>query len=330
MRTTRRHAAALIAASVGCVLAATTLPAAAQDAWPSRTVRIVVPFAPGGSADAAARLLAPMLAERLGQQVIVENRPGAGGALAVGQVAKAPADGYTIMLAAAGGLTITPNLNPRIGYDPLTDLAPITGFARIPFVLIAHGELPVADARALIEHARRNPGRLTYATGGNGTAMHIGGEMFKSMSGSFIVHIPYRGSGPAAMATMAGETSLAVVDLTSVRGQRDNPRLKMLALLSRERSTLAPELPTLHESGLTGYDVSGWFGLFAPAGTPAPVVQRLNTEITALLRNQEVNERFKAMGMEPMPTDATRLAEMMRTELTAYKAVIQRADIKLE
>jgi tripartite-type tricarboxylate transporter receptor subunit TctC len=325
----RRHALALAGAALAVTALGAAVPATAQ-AWPTTTVRLVVPFAPGGSADAAARLLAPRLAERLGQQVIVENRPGAGGALAIGQVAKATPDGHTIMLAAAGGLTISPTLNPRIGYDPLTDLAPITGFARIPFVLIASGDLPVTDAKGLIDYVRRNPGRLTYATGGNGTAMHIGGEMFKSMTGSFVVHIPYRGSGPAAMAAMAGETSLAVVDLTSVRGQRENPRLKMLAMLSGERSILAPDLPTLNEAGLSGFDVSGWFGLFAPAGTPVPVLQRLNTEITALLRDPGIADRFKTMGMEPTPSSPEQLASLLRSEIAAYKAVIQRAGIKAE
>lgn len=314
-------------------LLAATLPAAgqAQEAgWPNKPVRLVVPFAPGGSADAAARLLAPKLADRLGQQVIVENRPGAGGALAVGQVAKGATDGYTIVLAAAGGLTITPQLNPKIGYDPLADLAPITGFARVPFVLIAHGDLPARNVEQLLELARRSPGKLNYATGGNGTAMHIGGEMLKAMSQTFIVHIPYRGSGPAAMATMAGETALAVVDLTSVRGQRENPRMRMLAMLSRDRSALAPELPTLHEAGLTGYDVSGWFGLFAAAGTPASIVQRLNAEIVALLRSPDFAEAFHNLGLEPLPTTAADLSRLMRNETSAFGAVIKRAGIKLD
>ena len=313
--------------------AAALLPAGslAQDApWPNKPVRVVVPFAPGGSADAAARLLAPRLAERMGQQVVVENRPGAGGALAVGQVAKGPADGYTIILAAAGGLTITPQLNPRIGYDPIADLAPITGFARIPFVLIASGDLPARNVEQLVELARRSPGKLNYATGGNGTAMHIGGEMLKSMSQTFIVHIPYRGSGPAALATMAGETSLAVVDLTSVRGHRDNPRMRMLGMLSRDRSALVPDLPTLHESGLSGFDVSGWFGLFAPANTPAAIVQRLNAEIVALLRTREFLDSFHNLGMEPMPTTSGELSAFMRNEMAAYGAVIKRARITLE
>jgi tripartite-type tricarboxylate transporter receptor subunit TctC len=317
---------ALLLTTLACLAA----PALAQDAWPSKPLRIVVPFPPGGSADAAARLLAPRLAEKLGQQVLVENRPGAGGALAVGQVAKAAADGYTIVLAAAGGLTISPNLNPQIGYDPLTDLAPITGFARIPFVLVASSELKAETPQQAIEAARRAPGRLSYATGGNGTAMHIGGEMFKAMSNSFIVHIPYRGSGPAAMAAMAGEVQLAVVDFASVIGNRDNPKIRLLATLGRERSTLLPQLPTLHESGLAGFDVAGWFGLFAPARTPQPIVQRLNAEITALLRTAEFGDRFKNLGMEPQPTTPEQLQTLMRSELAAYKQVIQRANIKVE
>ena len=314
----------------GLLSALVAAPAWAQDAWPSKPLRIVVPFPPGDSADAAARLLAPKLAEKLGQQVLVENRPGAGGALAVGQVAKAAADGYTLVLAAAGGLTISPNLNPNIGYDPLADLAPITGFARIPFVLVASSELKANTAAEAMEAARRSPGRLSYATGGNGTAMHIGGEMFKAMSNSFIVHIPYRGSGPAAMAAMSGEVQLAVVDYASVIGQRENPRIRLLASLSKERSTLLPQLPTLHESGLAGFDVSGWFGLFAPARTPAAIVQRLNTEITALLRTAEFAERFKNLGMEPQPTTPEQLQGLMRSELAAYGQVIKRAGIKLE
>ena len=326
MTMSRRH-------FVAAALAAALLPAGslAQDApWPNKALRVVVPFAPGGSADAAARMLAPRLAERLGQQVIVENRPGAGGALAIGQVAKGAADGYTIVLAAAGGLTITPQLNARIGYDPVADLAPITGFARIPFVLVASGDLEARNVEQLIELARRNPGKLNYATGGNGTAMHIGGEMLKSLSKTFIVHIPYRGSGPATLATMAGETSLAVVDLTSVRGHRDNPRLRILAMLSRDRSALAPDLPTLHESGLTGYDVSGWFGLFAPANTPAAIVQRLNGEILALLRTKELVDGFQNLGMEPLPTTPAELSRLMREETAAFGAVIKRAGITLQ
>ncbi|MCM2251334.1 MAG: tripartite tricarboxylate transporter substrate binding protein [Ramlibacter sp.] len=327
--TLRRRA--LLAATTGLALLEVLLPVAhAQDAWPARPVRIVVPFAPGGSADSAARLLAPKLSEKLGRPVLIDNRPGAGGSLAIGQVVKAPADGYTVLLAAAGGLTISPGLNPNIGYEPLGDLAPITGFARIPFVLVTNGDLGIPRIGDLIRHVRGNPGKFSYATGGNGTAMHIGGEMFKAMSQSYIVHVPYRGSGPAAVAAMSGEVQMAVVDFASVIGQRDNPKLKLMATLGKERSTLLPDLPTLHESGLAGYDVTGWFGLFAPARTPLPIVSRLNTEIVALLRTPEFAERFRNLGMEPQPTTSDELRTLMRNEIAAYSAVIKRAGIKLE
>lgn len=309
--------------------------ARAQDAaWPSRPLRLVVPFAPGGSADVAARFLAPRLSERLGQPVTVDNRPGAGGTLAVAQVARStPADGYTLLLAAAGALTISPHLNPNLGYDPVADLAPISGFARIPLVLIANAAVPAANADQLITLLRSQPGRFSYATTGNGSAMHLGGESFKALTETFVVHIPYRGSAPAVGAVMSGEVQLAVVDLTSVLGRTDGARIKTLALLGKERSSLAPNLPTLSEAtqgGLKGFDVSGWFGLFAPARTPAPVVQRLNSELTALLRADDLRERFKGFGIEPMPTSPQELGQFMRGELATYAGIIKRANIKME
>ncbi|WP_119287885.1 Bug family tripartite tricarboxylate transporter substrate binding protein [Azohydromonas sediminis] len=302
----------------------------AQERWPSRPIRLVVPFPPGGSSDVAARLLAPRLGERLGQQVVVENRPGAGGTLALGQVAKAAPDGYTLVLAAAGGLTISPSLNPNLGYDPLADLAPITGFARIPFVLVAHADLPVSRADELIALARRQPGRLTFASGGNGTAMHLGGELMKSMSETFIVHIPYRGSAPAITAVMAGETQLAVSDITSVLGKTEGGRMKVIGVMSKDRTDLAPGVPTLDETGLKGFDVSGWFAIMAPARTPQPIIARLNAEITSLIRTDEFRERFRALGMEPIPTTPEELTQMMRAELARWAAVIKRAGVKAE
>ncbi|WP_119353239.1 Bug family tripartite tricarboxylate transporter substrate binding protein [Azohydromonas sediminis] len=302
----------------------------AQERWPSRPIRLVVPFPPGGSSDVAARLLAPRLGERLGQQVVVENRPGAGGTLALGQVAKAAPDGYTLVLAAAGGLTISPSLNPNLGYDPLADLAPITGFARIPFVLVAHADLPVSRADELIALARRQPGRLTFASGGNGTAMHLGGELMKAMSETFIVHIPYRGSAPAITAVMAGETQLAVSDITSVLGKTEGGRMKVIGVMSKDRTDLAPGVPTLDETGLKGFDVSGWFAIMAPARTPQPIIARLNAEITSLIRTDEFRERFRALGMEPIPTTPEELTQMMRAELARWAAVIKRAGVKAE
>ena len=318
--------------SAGLALPGTAL---AQDApWPNRPLRIVVPFAPGGSADVAARFLAPRLSERLGQPVTVDNRPGAGGTLAVGQVAKnTPADGYTVLLAAAGALTISPHLNPNLGYDPVADLAPITGFARIPLVLIANADLPAANAEQLLALLRKQPGRYSYATTGNGSAMHLGGESFKALTDTFVVHIPYRGSAPAVAAVMSGEVQLAVVDLTSVLGRTEGARIKTLALLGKQRSSLAPNVPTLAESaqaGLKDFDISGWFGLFAPARTPAAVVQRLNSELTTLLRADDLRDRFKVFGIEPMPTSPQELGQFLRAELGNYAGIVKRAGIKAD
>jgi tripartite-type tricarboxylate transporter receptor subunit TctC len=311
--------------------ASLAVPAWSQERWPSRPLRIVVPFAPGGSADVAARFLAPRLAERLGQQVVVENRPGAGGTLAVGQVAKtAPADGHTLLLAAAGALTISPHLMPALGYDPLQDLAPVSGFARIPLVLVAHAAVPAQTAPQLIEWLRRQPGKQSYATTGNGSAMHLGGESFKAATDTGMVHIPYRGSAPAVAAVMAGEVELAIVDLTSIVGRTDPARIKTIALLGKDRSALAPQIPTLAEAGLAGFDVNGWFGLFVPARTDAAVVQRLNAEITALLSSEDTKERFKGFGIEAMPTSAAQLGEFMATELRNFGAIIKRAGIRAE
>jgi tripartite-type tricarboxylate transporter receptor subunit TctC len=326
-QTLQRSLASLLAG----LFAAVGFSASAQERWPSRPLRIVVPFAPGGSADVAARFLAPKLAERLGQQVIVENRPGAGGTLAVGQVAKAAApDGHTLLLAAAGALTISPHLVPNLPYDPLQDLAPVSGFARIPLVLIANAAVPAQTAPQLIELLRRQPGRLNYATTGNGSAMHLGGESFKAVTETSMTHIPYRGSAPAVAAVMAGEVDLAIVDLTSVVGRADGNRFKTIALLGKDRSALAPSVPTLAEAGLAGFDVNGWFGLFMPARTDAAIIQRLNAEITALLGAEDTRERFKGFGIEAMPTSPAQLGEFMATELRNFGAVIRRAGIRAE
>jgi len=311
-------------------LSAASAVVAQEGPWPTRTVRIVVPFAPGGSADVAARFLAPRLSARLGQSVVVENRPGAGGTLAVGQVAKGPSDGHTVLLAAAGALTISPHLIKGLPYDPVKDLAPVSGFARIPLVLIANAALPAQTPQDLIRLVKSQPGKFSYATTGNGSAMHLAGESFKALTESFIVHIPYRGSAPAVAATMSGEVELAIVDLTSVVGRADSGRFRTVALLGKDRSSLAPGLPTLAEAGLNDMDVSGWFGLFGPRSMPASVVRRLNSEITAELGADDMKARFKTVGIEPMPTSPEALSSFMNREFDSFRDVIRRADIRLQ
>lgn len=313
------------------LLAAVGATALAQDAgWPSRPVRLVVTFPPGGSSDAAARIVAPKLAERLGQPVVVENRPGAGGGVGLGLVAKAAPDGYTIVLASAGGLTANPSLYKKLAYDPAKDFAPITLFGTSPFVLLAGTAVPVSNVGDVLKLAQAQPGRLSYASGGNGTAMHLSGELMKSMGKAFILHIPYRGSGPALMAVLGGETQLAIADITTVSAQIKSGRVKALGVLSRERSALAPDIPTLQESGLPGFESAGWFGILAPGATPAPVVQRLNAEITAVLRSPDVRERFAAAGLEPLPSTPEAMAALMKTETVKWAKVIKESGASID
>jgi tripartite-type tricarboxylate transporter receptor subunit TctC len=316
--------------SLGLLLAALAPLALAQGNWPTKPIRLVVTFPPGGSSDASARIVAPRLAERLGQPVVVDNRPGAGGGVGLDLVAKAPADGYTIVLASAGGLTANPSLYKQLPYDPTRDFAPITLFGSSPFVLLASPSLPIANVGDLLKLAKSQPGHLSYASGGNGTAMHLSGELLKSMGHVSIVHIPYRGSGPALIAVMGGETQLAIADITTAAAQIKSGRVKAVGVLGKERSPLAPDIPSLNESGLPGYDAAGWFGILAPAATPAPIVQRLNAEITAVLRSPEVRERFAAAGLEPLPSTPEEMSALMKSEAVKWARVIRESGASVD
>lgn len=315
--------------TVALGMALLSLTAMAQE-WPTKPIRLVVTFPPGGSSDAAARIVAPRLAERLGQPVVVDNRPGAGGGVGLDLVAKSPADGYTIVLASAGGLTANPSLYKSLPYDPARDFAPITLFGTSPFVLLAHPSLPAASVADVLKMASGQPGRLSYASGGNGTAMHLSGELLKSMGRVHIVHIPYRGSGPALMAVIGGETQLAVADITTAAAQIKSGRVKVLGVMGKDRSPLAPDIPTLNETGLRGYDSAGWFGILAPAQTPPAVVQRLNTDITAVLRSAEVRERFATAGLEPLPSTSEEMATLMKSEAQKWSRVIKESGASVD
>ncbi len=311
-------------------LACATGMAWAQAAWPAKPIRLIVTFPAGGSSDAAARIVAPKLAERLGQPVVVDNKPGAGGGLGLDLVAKSPADGYTIVLASAGGLTANPTLYANLPYNPARDFAPITLFGTSPFVLVANAALPANNVQDVISLAKAQVGKLSYASGGNGTAMHLSGELLKATTGSFILHVPYRGSAPAVMAVMSGDTQLAIADIASIRPQLKSGRIKVIGVLSRERSSLAPEMPTLAESGVPGFEANGWFAVLAPAGTPPAVVARLNAEITAVLRLPETRERFAAAALEPLTSTPEQLAQLMQAETVKWAKVIKDSGAKLD
>lgn len=318
-----------------CSLAATFLTAQSvlaqtPAAWPTKPIRIIVTFPPGGSSDASLRLIAPKLTDRLGQNVIIENRGGAGGGIGLEAAAKAPADGYTLVLAAAGGLTANPSLYPKLNYDPVKDFVPITTFSTSPLVLVAGSAVPATNLRDVIRLAKTKPGSLSYASGGNGTAMHLSGELFKSMAGLFVVHVPYRGSGPAVLAALAGDVDLAVADITSVQAHLRSGKIKALGVLSAQRSQLAPEIPTLAEAGVPGYEAAGWFALLAPAGTPTAIVSRLNTVVSEVLNHPDTRRQFANVGLEPLGGSSEDLAKLMRSETEKWARVIKVSGAKID
>ncbi len=297
--------------------------AAAQPAYPTKPIRFIVPFPPGGSADLMARAMEPVLTERLRQPVIVENRPGAGGNIGLDGVAKAAPDGYTIGLGAAGALAANVSLYPKMPYDPLKDLEPVSNVAFIPFMLVAPEKLPASTLQEVIALARAKPGELLIGFGGNGTAMHLSTELFKLMANVQMVNVPYKGSGPAATDAAAGRLSLAMVDAAAALPGAKAGKLKVIAVTSANRISAAPDVPTFAESGLPGYDATGWFGVVVPAKTPASIVLRLNAEIEAVLKNAEVRDRVVAAGAEPAPSTPAQFGQLIRSEIPKWAEVVK-------
>ena len=313
-------------------LAAIALPLApgsahAQAAWPTKPVRIVVPFAAGGTTDILARAMAPELGKAFGQTFIVDNKPGAGGNLGADNVAKSPPDGYSLLMGTVGTHGINQSLYPKMPFDPIKDFAPITLVAGVPNVLVmnpakaqAAGINSVAD---LIRYAKANPGKLNMASSGNGTSIHLSGELFKTMTGTFMVHFPYRGSGPALLDLIGGSMDLMFDNLPSALPQIKAGKLKALAVTSAQRSAAIPELPTLAESGIKGYDASSWFGLLAPAGTPSDIVNRLQVESAKALNSPALKERLLAQGALPSGMPPADFARFIAAETKKWAQVVK-------
>ena len=302
--------------------------AQAQD-YPSKPIRFIVSFPPGGSSDLIARAIAPRMAERMGQPVLVENRPGAGGMIGVEMVAKAPPDGYTIGLAAAGALSSNISLYPSMPYHPERDLAPVSMLAMIPFFLVAHPSQP-ASLKELIDTAKARPGMIAYGYGGNGSTMHLAGELFNMMAGVTLQPVPYKGSGPVSTDVLGGQVPLGVVDVPSAIAHVRAGKMRALAVTSKRRISAAPEVPTFEEAGVPGYEAIGWFGAVAPAQTPADIVNRLNREIAAALSVPEIRERALAAGAEPLTNTPQEFAAIIREETRKWALVIRTAGIKLQ
>ena len=325
----RRH---LLAAALALPLAA-----AAQTAWPSKPVRIVVPFAAGGTTDILARALAPELQKAFGQAFIVDNKPGAGGNSGAAEVAKAAADGHTLLMGTVGTHAINASLYARMPYDHIKDFVPITLVAGVPNVLVlnlANAQKYGADSvPALIRHAKANPGRLNMASSGNGTSIHLAGELFKSMTGTFMLHLPYGGSGPALIDLLAGNTDLMFDNLPSSLQHIKSGRLKALAVTSATRSAALPDVPTIEEAGgpaLKGFEASSWFGLLAPAGTRIEIVNRLQQETAKALNAPALRERLQAQGAIPSGMTSAEFIRHIAAETEKWAKVVKAAGAKVD
>lgn len=319
-----RRAFIAVAAAVASSLAANK--GAAQQTFPSRPIRLIVPYPPSGPLDTAARALGERVKDTLGI-VVVENRPGAGGNLGVDLVAKSVPDGYTLAIGAVATHAVNPWLFAKLPYDPIKDFAPITLIAHVPNVLVMAPEraqqLGIRSAADLIAYARANPGRLNYASGGNGSAGHMAGELMKSQARISAVHIPYAGAAPAQLGLLAGQTDFMFDNLASAAAQIRSGKLRPLAVTTAQRAAAMPDVPTMAEGGLSGFDVSTWFGIFAPAGTPVPIVAKLNETFTAALRTPELRERLARMGAEPAPMSAEQFSQLVRSELAKYEKIVK-------
>jgi len=292
-------------------------------AYPTKPIRFVVPYPAGGPLDAVARLLGQKVAESTGQPVIVENKAGAGGNIGADAVAKAPPDGYTILMGAVATHAINPTLYSSIPYDPVRDFIPVTQVASTPNVLVVNPSVPANNVREFIAYAKTHPGKLNFGSGSTGSAGHLAGELFGAMAGVQMTHVPYKGAAPAMNDLIGGQIQLMFDNLASSLGQVRAGRVRALAVTTARRTALAPELPTIAESGLPGFDISTWFGIFVPARTPREIVERLHSEFTRALAMPEVRDKMLALGAEPVGNRADEFAAYIHAEAEKYARVIK-------
>jgi tripartite-type tricarboxylate transporter receptor subunit TctC len=311
-----------------CLMIALAPAAAAQTDYPNRPVRLVVTVPPGGAADFIARLVGAKLAESLGQPVLVDNRGGAGGTIATDAVAKAAADGYTLLQNSITTHGVGPHLYARLPYDPVKDFAPVTGLALLPLIMAVNAELPVRDVKELVAYAKTHS--VNFASSGNGGAPHMAAELFKSATGASITHVPYKGSGPAVADLVGGRVQIMFDAAPSLIQHVKSGKLRVLAAASAQRNRLLPEVPTFAELGYPKVTVSLWYGLLAPAGTPRPVIDRLNRETRKALEAADVREKLLAQGAEPMPGSPEAFATFMHEESAKWAPVVKQAGVKLD
>jgi len=301
----------------------------AQAQYPNRPLKLVVPFPPAGATDIVGRIVAQKLSERLGQPVVVENKPGAGGSIGSDLVAKSPADGYTLLMATTSTHSIGPSLQ-KLPYDPIRDFAPITHVANVPNVLVVSPQLPVASVSELVAYAKARPGQLNFATSGIGTIVHLNSELFMLITGVEMVHVPYKGTALAIPDVANGSIAMLFDSLASVMPHVRSAKVKPLAVNADRRSNLLPEVPTFAEAGLAAFDRYTWFGMFAPAGTPREVVARVQIEVVASLKAPDVLERFTQVGAEPVGSTPEQFVERIRSDTAKWAEVIKAANVKVQ
>lgn len=323
-------AASRLLAGLLTTLGLALTPLAHADAWPSKPLKLIVAFPPGGASDAVGRIYAEKLSEALKQPVIVDNKPGAGTAIAAEAAAKAAPDGYTLSLAPTGQLTVLPHLNKKIPYDPFRDFAPVSIVASVPYVLAASVATPANSVKDLVAIAKKEPGKLSYSSCGNGTLCHLSGELFKSLTHTDLLHVPYKGSAPAVTALLGGEVNLAFDTLTVLAPQIKAGKVKGLAITGKARSSLIPNVPSAAEAGLAQFDVTSWFGVVVPAATPKDIVARLNQELVRIAKLPEVKERLANQGMEPAHTTPEAFAKAIRDDSARWGKVVQSSGAQLD
>ncbi|WP_036596382.1 tripartite tricarboxylate transporter substrate binding protein [Ottowia thiooxydans] len=329
---TRRHGIGVFLVGVACTLASFgQVQAQAQpqaQAWPTHPVKLISPWPAGGSNDTFSRLIATRLTTTLGQPVIVENRPGASGTLGVSQVARAPADGYTLVMGSSPTHATALSIYPQLSYHPVKDFSPITLVGSSANGLVVHPSVPANSVAELIALAKSKPGKLSYASTGSGSSQHLSAELFKVMAGVDMLHVPYKGAAPAVSDIVAGHINLGFHNLVDVLPHVKAGTLRLLAVTSAQRSKALPETPTIAESGVPGYAAEVWFGIFAPAKTPRPIVDRLHREISAALSEPEIRARFDASGMEVVASGPDAFARYVQEEITKWSDIVRRADVK--
>lgn len=320
----------VIAAFGTAGLLCTTTPVAANDNWPQHSIRMVIPFAAGGGTDVLGRMLAQKMSEGLGQPVVVENKPGAGGSIGTASVAKATPDGYTILLGSSSTHGINPVLYPKLPYDPIKDFAPIALIATNKFVMAVPAASPAKNLQEFMTLARANPDKFDYGSSGNGTTSHLAGALFTQMSGIPLMHIPYKSNVPALTDLMAGRVALMFDNITAMQGQLEAGLVRPIATTGTTRSPILPDVPTLEEQGLKGYTIGGWFCLLAPASTPSAVVDRIYRELARVVAIPEVHEKMIAIGADPQVGSPTELRDWIAAEIPRWKSIVDAAGARVE